>query len=250
MWKRRAASVIALGALLGVSHGFQQQNPTTRLIPTTTSTRSPLRSLKSTQKIAYQKSSTCLSASPLVSIASSPLGAITVLAGIVLIHEAGHYLAAKSFSIAVEEFSVGVGPKILGFKAFGDEFSLRAIPLGGYVRFPENYNITMLQEMQEKAVEDAKAQAEPKDAGLGNKLVNLFSLGAVERKKREEEAAAQAEAEKLPWWKKLQDEEKLKVPEVEIPYYDDPKLLQNRPWQERAVVLSGGVVRSFVCDCE
>ena len=32
----------------------------------------------------------------------------------------------------------------------------------------------------------------------------------------------------------------------EIKYYDDPNLLQNRPWQERAIVLSGGVVFNII----
>lgn len=148
----------------------------------------------------------------------------------------------------MEEFSVGVGPKIFGFKAFGDDFSLRALPLGGYVRFPENYNITLVEEMQAKAVEDAKAQTEreKKQSGVGNPLLNIVTLGAAERKRKEEEAAAQAKAEKMPWWKKVQNKEKLNVPEIEIPYYDDPQLLQNRPWQERAVVLSGGLVRKCI----
>lgn len=169
------------------------------------------------------------------------------------LQEAGHYLAARSFGIAVEEFSVGVGPKILGFQAFGDDFSLRALPLGGYVRFPENYNVTLVEELRAQAIEQAKAERDKEQETtnnkpgkqLGNALLNIATLGAAERKRKEEQAAAQAQAEdQQPWWKKLQNEEKLNVPEVEIPYYDDPKLLQNRPWQERAVVLSGGVVCS------
>ena len=71
--------------------------------------------------------------SPLVKLASSPVGAIAVIAFVILFHELGHYLAAKSLGVAIDEFSVGWGPKLLQFQAFGDAFSLRALPLGGYV---------------------------------------------------------------------------------------------------------------------
>ena len=94
------------------------------------STSSSFRQFESEQR--QRKSSSQLEASPLAALASSPLGAISVLAGIVVVHEAGHYLAARSFNISVEEFSVGFGPKLAGFKALGNEFNLRAFPLGGF----------------------------------------------------------------------------------------------------------------------
>ena len=70
----------------------------------------------------------------------SPLGSLAVLAGVVIVHEAGHFLAARNFGVKINEFSVGFGPKLFGFKALkskreGDEgvqFSVRALPLGGY----------------------------------------------------------------------------------------------------------------------
>ena len=84
--------------------------------------------------------------------ATSPVvGAVSVLAGIVLVHEAGHYLAARSFNISVVEFSIGFGPKIVGFEAIGNEFNLRALPLGGYVRFPEHFDIAKFEQQQEAA---------------------------------------------------------------------------------------------------
>ena len=60
---------------------------------------------------------------------------MVVLGAIVLVHECGHYLAARWFRIEVLEFSIGVGPKLLGFHALGNDFTLRAIPMGGYVQF-------------------------------------------------------------------------------------------------------------------
>lgn len=56
---------------------------------------------------------------------------VVVLSIIVVAHELGHFLFAKLNGIAVEEFALGMGPKILK-KKFGEtEFSLRAFPIGG-----------------------------------------------------------------------------------------------------------------------
>lgn len=59
---------------------------------------------------------------------------ILVLSIIVVIHEFGHFLLARSFGVTVHEFSVGFGP-LLGKKVRnGIQYSLRAIPLGGFVK--------------------------------------------------------------------------------------------------------------------
>jgi regulator of sigma E protease len=190
-----------------------------------------------------------LKASPLVALLSSPLGSVGVLASIVLVHEMGHYLAARSFGISVEEFSIGFGPKLLGFRAFGDEFNLRALPLGGYVRFPENYNATRVREMEEAAYLAAKENGALEKPDAASEILNMVTFGAVEaRQQREKEQQLLQQVEEfnnLPFWKKMvktPPQKSLDRGNVEIEYYDDPKLLQNRPWQERAVVLSGGVV--------
>ena len=57
---------------------------------------------------------------------------------VVIVHEFGHFIIAKSFKVSVEKFSVGFG-RILFKKQIGiTEFSLRIIPLGGFVKFYEN----------------------------------------------------------------------------------------------------------------
>lgn len=64
------------------------------------------------------------------------------VAGVVAIHEAGHFLAARSFDMKIDSYNVGYGPKLLAFNETykgGDiEYALRAFPLGGYVAFPSN----------------------------------------------------------------------------------------------------------------
>ena len=60
---------------------------------------------------------------------------VLVFGGMVILHEAGHFFAAKLMKIEVEEFGFGLPPKIATlFKWQGTEFTLNALPLGGFVR--------------------------------------------------------------------------------------------------------------------
>ena len=195
-----------------------------------------------------------LEAAPFLSLLTSPFGSLSILAGIVLVHEAGHYLAARSFGIEVEEFSIGFGPRLFGFEAFGNEFNLRAFPLGGYVKFPENYNVTEVQEQQRAAYKAAKERRKEKDTDIGFEILNILTFGALEERERQKEMTQQMQRteqlEGLPWWKKIGAKKEVEATaqidpdDIEIEYDDNPNLLQNRPWQQRAVVLSAGVVRT------
>ncbi|MBL7684997.1 MAG: RIP metalloprotease RseP [Deltaproteobacteria bacterium] len=53
---------------------------------------------------------------------------------LIFIHELGHFLVAKKCGIRVEKFSLGFGPKILGFTKGETEYRLSLLPLGGYVK--------------------------------------------------------------------------------------------------------------------
>ncbi|MDH3628830.1 MAG: site-2 protease family protein [Acidobacteriota bacterium] len=59
---------------------------------------------------------------------------VVVLAPLVFIHELGHFLVAKAFRIGVPVFSLGFGPRLLGFRRKETDYRLSLIPLGGYVR--------------------------------------------------------------------------------------------------------------------
>jgi len=65
------------------------------------------------------------------------LVAIPVFGVCILVHEMGHYLAARWRRIPVAEFAIGFGPRLFGFQRGETEWSLRAIPLGGYCRWHE-----------------------------------------------------------------------------------------------------------------
>ena len=57
-----------------------------------------------------------------------------VLSGLIIIHEAGHYLAARYVGIEVLEFGLGYPPRIIGRRWRGTLFSLNVIPFGGFAR--------------------------------------------------------------------------------------------------------------------
>ena len=57
-----------------------------------------------------------------------------VLGFMILIHEFGHYAAAKYFGVRVEVFSIGFGKRLLGFTKGDTDYRISAIPLGGYVK--------------------------------------------------------------------------------------------------------------------
>ena len=59
------------------------------------------------------------------------LVAILFFEFIIIIHEGGHFIAARLMKIKVNEFSVGMGPKIFSFKKGETQYTLRWSPFGG-----------------------------------------------------------------------------------------------------------------------
>lgn len=59
---------------------------------------------------------------------------IIVLGVLIFVHEFGHYIVAKWVGVRVEEFALGFGPKILGFRKGETDYSLRIFPLGGFCK--------------------------------------------------------------------------------------------------------------------
>ncbi|GAA3024102.1 RIP metalloprotease RseP [Tetragenococcus solitarius] len=60
---------------------------------------------------------------------------LIVFSVVVVIHEFGHFYFAKKSGILVREFSIGMGPKLFSHQAKdGTTYTIRAIPMGGYVR--------------------------------------------------------------------------------------------------------------------
>jgi membrane-associated protease RseP (regulator of RpoE activity) len=220
-------------------------------------------------------------------------------------------MAARSFNINVKEFSVGVGPKLIGFRrnvetgkiTFGDsdddvdtdsadnsmkeqsydeiEFNLRAIPLGGYVRFPENYNTTeeftlevQADKKREEITRTIKEQrrAEAGSSGILASITNIVESYTNQEKMKEERLLAletmaadlnnkenkksnngstsfftnlfnnNKKKKEIKNERSIIIEEDGTVSTPPIEYYEDPNLLQNRGPGQRAVVLAGGVI--------
>lgn len=61
-------------------------------------------------------------------------GPVLMLAGLIFLHEGGHFLAAKYMGMPVETFSLGFGPRVAGFRWNETDVRLSALPLGGYVK--------------------------------------------------------------------------------------------------------------------
>src|ERR1700733_11210279 len=57
-----------------------------------------------------------------------------VLGIMVLIHELGHFAVAKWCGVRVETFSIGMGPRLFGFRRGETDYRISLLPLGGYVK--------------------------------------------------------------------------------------------------------------------
>ena len=62
------------------------------------------------------------------------IAAIFVFLMVVVIHELGHFAVAKFVGIRVNEFAIGMGPKLFQRKKGETEYTLRLLPIGGYVK--------------------------------------------------------------------------------------------------------------------
>jgi regulator of sigma E protease len=59
---------------------------------------------------------------------------LIVIGILVFVHEFGHFVMAKRAGVRVEKFSLGMGPRLFGFKKGDTEYIVSALPLGGYVK--------------------------------------------------------------------------------------------------------------------
>ena len=70
---------------------------------------------------------------------------IVILGVIVFLHELGHFATAKYFGMPVSEFAIGMGPRIFSVRKGETVYSIRVLPLGGFVNIegmqPENFDL-------------------------------------------------------------------------------------------------------------
>jgi regulator of sigma E protease len=70
----------------------------------------------------------------LISIAADFAAVAVVLGFMILIHEFGHYAVAKLLGVRVEQFAIGFGKRLVGFRKGDTDYRINALPLGGYVK--------------------------------------------------------------------------------------------------------------------
>lgn len=112
---------------------------------------------------------------------------IIILAVLILVHEFGHFIVARKFGIRVDEFGIGFPPKLLSlFKWKETEFTLNAIPFGGFVKIfgedPDNESIEGPDRDKSFALKNRAIQAAVLFAGVFFNILFawiLFSVGFI-----------------------------------------------------------------------
>lgn len=70
----------------------------------------------------------------ILSVLQTTLAVIFVFGLLIASHEIGHFVVAKLSGVKVLEFALGMGPKLFGYKKGDTNYSLRLLPIGGYVK--------------------------------------------------------------------------------------------------------------------
>ncbi len=73
-----------------------------------------------------------------MNIVITVLSSVLVFGFLIFIHEFGHYITARAFHITIEEFSIGMGPRLISWvsKRSGIRYSIALLPIGGFVAMP------------------------------------------------------------------------------------------------------------------
>ena len=88
------------------------------------------------------------------------IGVSLVLGVMILVHEWGHFIAARIFKVRVDVFSIGFGPRLFGWKSGDTDYRISIIPLGGYVRMAGQDPTDIDSSSRWSAGREAAAQAE------------------------------------------------------------------------------------------
>lgn len=90
------------------------------------------------------------------------LATVIVLGVLIFVHELGHFWAAKAVGIEVQRFSIGLGPRVVGFQRGETEYVISAIPLGGYVKMG-GMDDEVLERIEGGGVDGAPREAKESD---------------------------------------------------------------------------------------
>lgn len=100
---------------------------------------------------------------------------IVALSILVLVHEFGHYFAAKITGVKVEEFGLGLPPRIVGGKKWGTVWSLNWLPIGGFCKlYGEDPSTSSGRVAVDKSSFQSKSPAQKGLIVLGGVFMNLL----------------------------------------------------------------------------
>lgn len=94
------------------------------------------------------------------------LATVVVLGVLIFVHELGHFVTAKLVDIEVPRFSIGLGPKLVGFRRGETEYVISWLPLGGYVKMAGMEEMEVIEGKDER-----KPAAEVAEAGVAGAAV-------------------------------------------------------------------------------
>ena len=118
---------------------------------------------------------------------------IVILGIIVFLHELGHFATAKYFGMPVSEFAIGMGPRIFSVRRGETVYSIRVLPLGGFVNIegmqPENFDLERFKkEKTDEIIEELrneKGLTEKSDEIESEEFVNEVSKRLDENVEKE-----------------------------------------------------------------
>ena len=118
---------------------------------------------------------------------------VVILGVIVFLHELGHFATAKYFGMPVSEFAIGMGPKIFSVRKGETVYSIRVLPLGGFVNIegmqPENFDLERFKkEKTDEIIEELrneKGLTEKSDEIESEEFVNEVSKRLDENVEKE-----------------------------------------------------------------
>ena len=118
---------------------------------------------------------------------------VVILGVIVFLHELGHFATAKYFGMPVSEFAIGMGPRIFSVRRGETVYSIRVLPLGGFVNIegmqPENFDLERFKkEKTDEIIEELrneKGLTEKSDEIESEEFVNEVSKRLDENVEKE-----------------------------------------------------------------
>lgn len=176
----------------------------------------------------------------ILSVAKSVIAIIAVFVVSIVIHEFGHYYVAKRAGVAVPQFAIGFGPKLIRWMQRGTEFSVRLFPIGGMVQLagevPQN---ALFRKGEEVAVEvnrqgQISVVGDPSDVPYG-RIGILRDLDLIDRLQMTIAFADTTETLPVMPYARLMTSKRNSMPLVER----HEQVLGKPLWQRAAIILAG-----------